>query len=111
MKLRWLSFLALGFSVSLAAAPEPSALDQRSDKPASLVIVGSDLVLNGDRLVIKVVAYNKGTAPAALGPEQVRISMANGDPVPLMPLADLENDLWVAHGLKPPSRSGDWSTT
>jgi len=88
-----------------------AALDQRSDKAAGLVTVSSDLVLNDGRLVIKIVAFNKGAAPAELTPEKITVSTAAGKTVPLASLAQLEDETRVAYGVKPEHRPGDYAST
>lgn len=50
----------------------------------------SDPTLVGGRLMIKVVAFNRDRAPASFGPDNVKVFMAAGQPVLLIPLEKLE---------------------
>jgi len=88
-----------------------ATLNQRSDKTAGLVTVSSDLVLNDGRIVIKIVAFNKGAAPMELTPEKISVTTAAGKPIPLASLAQLEDETRVAYGAKPVHRPGEYAST
>ena len=103
-----LAALAIAGLTAVAGAP---ALDKRSDKDAGLVTVSSDLVLNDGRLVIKIVAFNKGGVPAELTPAKISVTTAAGKPVPLASLAQLEDETRVAFGAKPVHRPGEYAST
>jgi hypothetical protein len=106
------SALAFGLTVlGIATAQAPAAaLNTQSDKPQGMVTLTSDLVLNDGRLIIKVVAFNKGAAPASLKPEKITVSTAAGKAVPLASLAQLEDETRAAFGGPPAKRPDDYAT-
>jgi hypothetical protein len=101
---------ALVSAAALAqAAAVPEGLNAKSDKTQGLVSLSSDLVLNQGRLIIKVVAYNKGSAPATLDPAAIVLTTAAGKAVPVAPLAQLEDETRAAFGGPPARRPEDYA--
>ena len=96
---------ALFSAVALAQTPAPG-LNAKSEKAQGLIMLTSDLVPDQGRLVFKIVAYNKGTAPVALDPASITLTTAAGKPVPLATLAQLEDETREAFG-GPPARQPD----
>jgi hypothetical protein len=95
--------------IATAQAPAP-ALNTQSDKALGMVTLTSDLVLNDGRLIFKVVAYNRGSAPTELRPDKIVVTTGAGKPVPLASLAQLEDETRVALGGTPEKRPDDYAT-
>jgi hypothetical protein len=60
-----------------------------STKEHGVVELQSDPTLSQGRLVLKVVAFNRTTAPSSFGPDDVKVFTAAGQAVPLMTLEQL----------------------
>jgi hypothetical protein len=103
-----ISATALMSAAVLAQSPA-QGLNVRSDKAQGLVTLSSDLVLDQGRLIIKVVAYNKGTTPAVLDPAAITLTTAAGKPVPIASLAQLEDETREAFGGPPAKRPDDYA--
>lgn len=71
-----------------------------STQPSSAVSVSAERRLNDGRLVLRIAAQNRGSAPVAFGPASIRVTVA-GEPVALVPLATLVADVRAAAGLEP----------
>lgn len=71
-----------------------------STKDHSVVKVQSDPTLAEGRLVLKVVAFNRTTAPSRFGPDDVKVFTAAGQPVPLMTLEQLVQETRGTSGAK-----------
>lgn len=71
-----------------AIAADPGAPLTSNMKRGEVSIVAEPVRVNGE-LILKVVALNHGPAAAALGPEDVSITTADGKPVAVMSLAEL----------------------
>jgi hypothetical protein len=82
------------------ALAQTAPLDAKSDQPQGLVSLSSDLALNDGRLIIKVVAFNKGATATDLSPANITVTTAAGKAVPLASLAQLEDETRVAMGGK-----------
>jgi len=90
-------------------AQAPAAgLNLKSEQPQGIVMLSSDLVPNQGRLVFKIVAYNKGTAPVTLDPATITLTTVAGKPVPLASLAQLEDETREAFGGPPAKRPDDY---
>jgi hypothetical protein len=96
-------------SVAVLAQAPAQGLNARSDKAQGLVTLSSDLVLDQGRIIIKVVAYNKGSAPAMLDPAAITLTTAAGKPVPIASLAQLEDETRAAFGGPPAKRPDDYA--
>jgi hypothetical protein len=101
------AFTLMSFA-ALAQTPV-QGLNVRSDKAQGLVTLSSDLVLDQGRLIIKVVAYNKGNTPAVLDPAAITLTTAAGKPVPIASLAQLEDETREAFGGPPAKRPDDYA--
>ena len=93
---------------ALAQAPA-AGLNVKSEKAQGIVMLTSDLVPDQGRLVFKIVAYNKGTAPVVLDPAAIALTTAAGKPVPLASLAQLEDETREAFGGPPAKRPDDYA--
>lgn len=67
-----------------------------STKDHGVISVMSDPTLSDGRLVLKVVAMNRGQAPASFGPDSVKVTTAAGTPVKLMSLQQLVEEAKAA---------------
>ena len=82
-----------------AATQGPSGpAPAESVQPHSMVSVMVDPALNDGRLVVRLAAQNRGTAPTPFGPSSVAIKTAAGEPIALVPLAQLVDDVRIAAG-------------
>jgi hypothetical protein len=92
------------FSLVLAqplAAAEPAAPPvAESSQAHSSVSVLVDPKLDDGRLVIKIAAQNRTSAPVPFGPASISIAKPNGEVVALIPLQRLLDDVRVAAGMK-----------
>lgn len=86
-------------AVAQAAAAEAAAAAE-SKQAHSTVSLEVEPRLDEGRLVIKLAAENRATAPVAFGPADVTIAKLNGQPVALMSLQQLTNDVRLAAGMK-----------
>ena len=112
---RRISVAGLALVAACALAQEPRAgdkgkgLNAESDKRAGYVSVQSDLVLHDDRLIITVGAFNKGGKPEPFSPAAVSVTTAAGKPVPLVSLAQLEDETRAAFGGPPAKSPGEYA--
>ena len=94
--------LALGFAlvaVGLGAAGQGAAREDEalpvvteglvSTLPGGVISIKADPVLSNGRLVLRVAAFNNGTAPAVINPADIKLFTAAGQPVALMSLDQL----------------------
>lgn len=68
-----------------AADPGVPAVMTSTETQGEVSVAPQPTLLNGE-LVLKVVALNRSQKPAAFGPEDIRISTADGETVPIMSL-------------------------
>jgi hypothetical protein len=60
-----------------------------SKKDKGVISIAVNPTLADGRLILKVVAYNQGTEPAAFGDANIKVTTATGKPVSLIPLERL----------------------
>lgn len=102
MKIRFLLVsTALAFAVPSAGQvpAAQNAADSKADH--STVSLAAEPKLDDGRLVIKLAAENRTTAPVPFGPANVTVAKLNGQPIALMSLQQLSNDIRLAAGMKP----------
>jgi hypothetical protein len=99
-----LMLAACAFTQGPKADDGGKGLNAQSDKQMGYVTVQSDLVLNDDRLMLTVGAFNKSAKPESLSPDAISVATAAGKPVALASLAQLEDETRAAFG-GPPARS------
>ena len=82
--------MVIAVLIGNVAAAESVVLEGlTSTKEHGVVKVQSDPTLSEGRLVLKVVAFNRTTTPSSFGPDNVKVSTAAGQTVPLMTLEQL----------------------
>lgn len=82
-------FLSASFALA-ATDPSTAAIKGLSStKENGVVSLVSEPTLADGRLILKVVAFNRATAPASFSDQNIRISTAAGKPVELVPLEQL----------------------
>lgn len=102
MKIRFLLVCAALSIASPTIAQAPAAGAAAESKSGhSTVSLAVEPKLDDGRLVIKLAAQNRTTAPISFGPANVTIAKLNGQPVALMSLQQLANDVRLAAGMKP----------
>ena len=89
---------ALLLVLATPAPAQDASAGITSNQPASTVSLATDPQVSDGRLVLRMAAQNRGTAPVTFGPTNVRLTLA-GKPVALIPLAKLIADVSVAAGL------------
>jgi hypothetical protein len=78
----------------LRADPAPIAAGElKATHDHGIVTIVPDSALANGRLLIRVVAFNRGTAPAPLSDSSVHISTVAGTPVALVPVDQLVKEL------------------
>ena len=77
----------------VAAASTSAAEDLSSTKDHGVVKVVPDEKLSDGRLVLKVVAFNRDHAPAAFGPDSVKVFTSSGQQVALMSVDQLVKEI------------------
>jgi hypothetical protein len=70
-------------------APAAPAQVIQSKRDHGVVSLAPDAALSGDRLIIRVVAYNGDSQPATLSAAAIHITTAAGTPVPVLTLDQL----------------------
>jgi hypothetical protein len=99
-RLLLLSAALLFATPGLSAPPaQPSVAESKQAHSSVSVLV--DPQLNDGRLVVKVAAQNRSTAPVPFGPASVSIAKPNGEQIAVLPLSALINDVRVAAGDAP----------
>ena len=97
---------ALLFSVpAFGEAPATQAVAE-SALPHSSVSVLVEPALSDGRLVIRIAAQNRTTAPVAFGPGTVTLAKAAGEPIALRPLQRLVDDVRIAAGMPVEAAAG-----
>jgi hypothetical protein len=99
----------LGASGAVAGDEDPSAAVIEglvSTLPGGVISIKADPVLSSGRLVLRVVAFNKGGAPATLGSADIKLYTSANQPVALLPLDQL-----IAEVSAPPSGNPAGSAT
>ena len=97
MKSALLLFAALLFAAPAAAAPaDPPVAESKLANSSVSVLV--DPKLDDGRLVIKIAAQNRTSAPVAFGPGSISVSKPHGEVIALLPLQQLVDDIRVAAG-------------
>ena len=82
--------MVIAVLIGNVGAAEPVVLEGlTSTKEHGVVKVQSDPTLSEGRLVLKVVAFNRTTTSSSFGPDNVKVSTAAGQAVPLMTLEQL----------------------
>jgi hypothetical protein len=101
--MRFQLLLAAAAIVSAPAVAEAPAAGPVAESKAdhSTVSLEVEPKLDDGRVVLKLAAQNRTAAPIAFGPADVTIARLNGQPVPLMSLQQLTNDVRLAAGMKP----------
>ena len=85
-----------------AQAPGGAAVTTaESVQPSSSVSIVVEPALSDGRLVVKMAIQNRGATPLPFGPGNVSIAKLNGEPVAIMPLERLIDDVRVAAGESP----------
>ena len=84
----WGAVLAVTAAGAAAPGPGASAVMTSSKTSGQISIVPEPKLVNGE-LILKVVALNSAQGPATFGPEDIRISTADGKAVPIMSVAAL----------------------
>lgn len=93
-----------------SAAPEVTMAE--SAEPNSNVTIAVEPALSDGRLIIKVAAQNRSTAPVRFGPGSMSITKAGGELVALVPLQRLVEEVNVAAGnLSGPATPGHASNS
>lgn len=102
MKIQLL-FAAAALAISTPAfAQTPAASAVAESKAAhSTVSLLVEPKLDDGRLVLKLAAQNKTSAAVPFGPAAVTIAKVSGQPIALMTLPQLTNDVRMAAGMKP----------
>lgn len=72
-----------------------------SVQPNSSVSMAVEPTLSDGRLIVKMAIQNRGSAPLPFGPGNVSITKLNGEPIVLVPLQKLVDDVRVASGEPP----------
>jgi hypothetical protein len=102
MKIQLL-FSATLLCLSFPAAAQGAATGTVAESKAgqSAVSLEVEPKLDDGRLVLKLAAQNKASTAVQFGPADVTIAKANGEPIALMSLPQLTNDVRMAAGMKP----------
>lgn len=88
---------ALAATTTLRADPAPIAVGElKATHDRGVVSIVPDPALANGRLLIRVVAFNRGAAPAPLSDSAVHISTAGGKPVALVTVDQLIKELMAA---------------
>ena len=74
-----------------AADPAPDGMS--STKDHGLIKVVPDPTLSDGRLVLRIVAFNRDHTPASFGPDSIKVFTAAGQPVALLSLEQLVNEV------------------
>lgn len=102
MKIQLLfSAAALALSAPLFAQAPAAGAVAESKADHSSVSLEVEPKLDDGRLVLKLAAQNRTTTPIPFGPADVTIAKTGGQPVALMTLPQLTNDVRMAAGMKP----------
>jgi hypothetical protein len=102
MKLQLLLAAAVLTVCMPAGAQTPATGAVAESKAAhSAVSLEVEPKLDDGRLVLKLAAQNKASAAVPFGPADVTIAKVGGQPVSLMTLPQLANDVRMAAGMKP----------
>lgn len=75
--------------VAQVATAQTAFIGLKSDKQKGTVSIQADPTLSDGRLVLKVVAFNPSTRPAALAAENIQVQTAAGKDVPILSLERL----------------------
>ena len=89
--------IALAAPSPLQAQPAPAAESKLASSTVSLAV---EPKLDDGRMIVRIAAQNRSSAPVAFGPSNVTIQRLDGEAVPLMPLDRLVDDVRAAAGMK-----------
>lgn len=98
---RMVPALALAVSAPVLAQAPAAQATADSAEAHSTVSLAVEPQLNDGRLVLKLAGENRTSAPVPFGPADVTIAKVSGQPIALMSLQQLSNDIRLAAGMKP----------
>ena len=86
------ALVAVGLGTTARAGEDPLPVVTEglvSTLPGGVISIKADPVLSNGRLVLRVAAFNNGTAPAVINPADIKLFTAAGQPVALLSLDQL----------------------
>ena len=98
------ALVAVGLGTTARAGEDPLPVVTEglvSTLPGGVISIKADPVLSNGRLVLRVAAFNNGTAPAIINPADIKLFTAAGQPVALLSLDQLIAEVGSSASARP----------